>query len=367
MFKFQIQRTRTRTAGNLGTSLQRKSSWLVMGLLVFVILVGQQAWRKQRANNPAPNDGLMVDNRIDPAAMGAGDQVAQADRANPNVKPITASDLRLPDAKPLLDGETKRYFGDISSKLFDEVLDDSGYRTDEIKPIFTMLGKLNKSDERDIELASVGRKTFVQLYEQPKVYRGEIVTVGGVVERITPQTNKPPFPPGVDESMIIPKQYEVWIRPDGSLLPIMVVCLDIPQDYPADTRPEVDVSGYFFKRFGYASGQEAGAEAAAKGMSHVYRSAPLILAKTIKVRSQPVVAKAAEEDEGPAFLKGIPLPIPTKYVLPALGIGMILLTAMSAWAFKISRTSVVTGGPIVGRHRTEPVAEVKDLNSLNLP
>lgn len=369
MLKFRTQRTRTRpAAGNLGTALQRKASWLVMGLLVFVVLVGQDAWRKQRANNPAPNDGKMVDNRVEPPAAVADrddDRLAQVD---PNVKPITAGDLKLPNAKPLLDGETKRYFGDISSKLFDDVLDDSGYRTDEIKPIFTLLGKLAKSDERDIELASVGRKTFVQLYEQPKVYRGEIVTIGGVVERITPQTNKPPFPPGVDESIIIPKQYEVWIRPDGSRLPIMVVCLGIPADYPAGTKPEVDVSGYFFKRFGYPSAQEAGAESAAKGMKNIYRSAPLILAKTIKVRSKPIaVAQAPAEDEGPDFLKGIPLPIPSKYLLPLLGIGMVVLTAVSAVAFKISRTSVMSVGPIMGRKRPEPVAEVKDLNSLNLP
>lgn len=383
MLKFRTQRTRTRqAAGNLGTSLQRKTSWLVMGLLVFVVLVGQEAWRKQRANNPAPNDGPMVDNRVDQPAVAAPDEndgrtdddrVAQAEPANPKIQPLTGGDLKLPGAKPLLDGETKRYFGDISSKLFDEVLDDAGYRPpDELNSMYTMLGKLARYDERDIELASIGRKTFVQLHQQPRVYRGEIVTVGGTVEMIAPRVNKPPFARDVDESLVPKKEYEVWIQPDGSRLPIVILCLDIPADYPtnlpAKQKVEIDATGYFFKRLGYASAQESGAEAAAKGMTNVYRSAPLILAKTIKVRTQPVVAaKVVEEDEGPAFLKGIPLPIPAKYVLPILGIGMVVLTALSAWAYKISRTSVLAGGPIVGRHRPEPEAEVKDLNSINLP
>lgn len=341
-----------------------------MGLLLFVVVIGQASWRKQKANQAAPNDGAMVDNKVIPAdknekkSVQPGELLAQNPAAG--VQPIDARDLKLPDAQPLLDGETKRLFGGVSSKLFADLSDDSTYRGDEIKPLFTLLKKLHDSDERDIELASTGRRTFVQLHEQPNIYRGEIVTVGGTVERIIPQQNPEPFPQG------IAKQYEVWIKPDGGRLPIVALCLNLPADYPIGEKPEVDVSGYYFKRLGYPSAEKATAADMAKGMTNVYRSSPLILAKTLRLRPKAVVAAVVAEDEGPAFLKGVRLPFPNRFALPILGGGMVLLTALSAWAYRISRTSVMAAGPVVGRHRLNrekaeaEQEEVKNLNSLKV-
>ncbi len=46
---------------------------------------------------------------------------------------------------------------------------------------------------------------------------------------------------------------------------------------------------------------------------------------------------------------------------------MIVTVGLSAWAFKLSRTSAVGRGPIVGRHRRkEEEEDVPDLNSIDL-
>src|SRR5207248_341476 len=144
---------------------------------------------------------------------------------------------------------------------------------------------------------------FLQLQEQSDAYRGEIVTVGGTVERIIPQNNPPENAAGIK------KFYEIWIRPDGSRLPIVAVCLELPPDYPSGKSPGIDITGFFYKRLGYASAEPAAGDSRQTGLKNVFRSSPLVLAKTVQVRAAPPVAAAKPVHEGPDFLAGVPLPI----------------------------------------------------------
>lgn len=356
-----------------------------MALLMFVVLFGQQAWRKFRGNGPGPADGGLVDNRIAPPAKRPGDlpglpgdRLAPAPAENQLVgnqpaadraadrpiidRPVMPGDLKLPEARPALPIDGKRLFGGVSSKLFDVLDDDAVYRAAENNSFFALLEALDRSDERDVDLASIGRKTFIQLHEQSADYRGEIVTVGGVVERVLPQQNPPANKQGVR------KYYELWIRPDGGRLPIVVVCLDLPRDYPIGKPTTVDASGYFYKRLGYASAEEAKGDAAKNGAKNVYRTSPLVLAKTVRVRPQVAVAEAQApaDDGGPAFLRGVPLPIPAQWVLPILGIGMIFTVALSVFAYQLTKNPISSRGPIVGRRRNEPEAPVTNLNSVRV-
>ncbi len=194
-------------------------------------------------------------------------------------------DLKGPELKPMLPIDGKRLFGGVSSNVFADVSDDSNYRGAETDAIFKLLGALKKSDERDIELASIGKLTFVQLQEQSEEYRGEIVTVGGVVERVAAANRIRSRTPRGSRS-----NTKSGSEPDGGRLPIVALCLEMPHDYPAGGKPSVDISGFFFKRLGYPSAEPASAADQAKGMTNVFRSAPLVLAKTLKVRSAPVTA-----------------------------------------------------------------------------
>jgi hypothetical protein len=348
MLRFSLSRTAKRPAPGAAQTVQRKGIWIAMALLMFVALYGGTKWREQKLQFGAPADQGMVDNRItDP-------------KAKPDEKLIMPGDLKLPEAKPMFADEGRVLFGGVRSKTFADLEDDTVFRSTENDAFFTLLKVLQDADERDVELASIGRKTFVQLFQQSDDYRGEIVTVGGVVERVIPQTKPLANKQGIE------KYYELWIRPDGGRLPIVAEVLELPKDYPAGTRPAVDVTGFFYKRLGYASEEKASGNAADTGLKNVFRSSPLVLAKTLKLR--PIAASAAAaDDDGPAFLAGARLPFPSKYVLPVMGIGMIVLVALAAWAFKLSRTSVMAQGPIIGRHRrSDEPAEPVNLNSLNL-
>lgn len=349
MLRFSLSRTARRPAPGAAQAVQRKGIWVAMALMMFVALYGGTKWREQKVRLGAPADQGLADNRVE-----------RPNKADQPEKLIMPGDLKAPEAKPMFADEGQVLFGGARSKTFAVLEDDTVFRSAENDAFFTLLKVLADADERDLELASIGPKTFVQLFQQSDVYRGEIVTVGGVVERVIPQTKPLANKQGIE------KYYEVWLRPDGGRLPIVAEVLDLPQDYPAGTRPAVDVTGFFYKRLGYASQEAASAGAAENGMQTVFRSSPLVLAKTLKLR--PVAATAVVvDDDGPAFLTGVRLPFPSKYVLPVMGIGMIVLVALSAWAFRLMRTSVTAGGPIVGRHRpnAEP-AEVVNLNSLHL-
>lgn len=354
MLNFRTSRTSRRPKSNPGQSLQKRTAWVVMALLMFVILFGQQAWQKFRGNAPPRADGGLADNRIA--------QPVNPPEKRPDDRPIMPGDLKVPEARPALPIDGKRLFGGVSSKLFDVLSDDGTYRAAENDAFFTLLKTLDQSDERDVDLASIGRKTFLQLHEQSAEYRGEIVTVGGVVERVLPQANPPENKHGIH------KFYELWIRPDGGRLPIVVVCLDLPRDYPIGTPTTVDASGYFYKRLGYASAEPAKGDAAKTGAKNVFRTSPLVLAKTVRIRPQIAAAPAAAADDDgvPPFLRGVPLPVPARWALPLLGIGMIVTVALSAYAFKLAKTPVTGRGPIVGRRRDEAEPPPTNLNSIRV-
>lgn len=366
MLDFRTARTARRPKSNAGQAMQRRSVWVVMVMLMFVVFFGQQAWRKFKVNHVAPADGRLADNRVDPRRDTKQKPAAAADAPGPDQlaqagQPILPGDLKLPAVRPAQPIDGKRLFGNVSSKLFDVLEDDAVYRTAENATFFALLKTLSEADERDIELASIGRKSFIQLHEQSADYRGEIVTVGGVVERVLPQTSPPENKPGIR------KYYEVWIRPDGGRLPIVAICLDLPRDYPLGKPTAVDVSGFFYKRLGYASAEAAKGNFDETGKKNVFRTSPLVLAKTLRVRTPAVAAApAAEVDDGPALLRGVRLPIPAKWVLPVLGAGILLTIALSAWAYRLTRSPLAGRGPIVGRKRAEEEQEVPNLNSFKL-
>lgn len=251
----------------------------------------------------------------------------------------------------------KRLFGNVRPELFTALEDDAVYRRDEEQSFFQLLRALDEADERDIEVASVGERTFRQLNEQTKEYRGEIVDVAGTVHRIIPQKANQNLH-GID------KYYEVWIQPEKSIVPLVFVCLELPKDYPSgDVMQKVRASGYFYKRLGYAS------EPDPKTGEPVFRSSPLVLAKTFRWTPKAKIADAvAAGEEAVAVVPGLPRGIPTKWVLPLLGFGMVLMIALAVWAFRLSRTSVASRGPFVGRLRreAEEAEAAKNLNKIKI-
>jgi hypothetical protein len=142
--------------------------------------------------------------------------------------------------------------------------DDTVLRPQEYDAFYHLFGALRAADDDALAAASSGQATFVQLFQQPDTYRGQVVTLDGTVRgvyELTAGAN----PHGVE------RYYQLWLQPPDRRLPIVVQCLDLPDGFPIGTSLDepVHVVGIFYKRWAYLA-QDA------------LRTAPMILARTVQ-------------------------------------------------------------------------------------
>lgn len=337
----------------LGNAFQRKLVWGAMLLIIGAILIGQSLGRIPTFQRLLSRNRFTEDNRV----------AAHPALTDPNSKVAAKAGLAGAEPDPTLKPvATKQLFGNAKPEWFLGLEDDAVYRRDENEAFFSLLKLVSTADERDIRLAAMeGTRSFRQLYDQPDDYRGEIVTVAGFESRILPQIN----PPANDQG--IKKYYEVWIEPHGSRVPIVAICSELPPDYPTGggDRIEVEISGFFYKRLGYASKEVDSSDLATGAQGNVFRSSPLVLAKTLTWRRVGGATAEAPAEIGPRM----PLGIPQKYIYYVIGAGIFVMIMVSYWSFRMSRSSVLSQGPIIGRRRREAAeadAEPTDLNNLRL-
>lgn len=301
--------------------------------------------------------GLWIARGGDPARMknffqrtppGTANEVDGTDKDNAVVPEQTAAlkpgEVKAAGTRPENTLEEKRLFGGLKPEQFEAFQDDTVYRGDEVKSMYAIFKTVRDSDQRDLELATVGRLNFRQLFEQTKVYRGDVVTIAGIVKRII-KLDAPPNAAGIE------KFYEVWIIPAGGTLPLVADVIEVPKGFPAGSTDQfVAVTGVFIKRLQYPGEDRL-------KQKDVTRSAPLVLAKTLTWSPDAAttgLAKAGQDavDEVPG-LRGVPV----KWALPLLGVGIVVMIFLAVWSFRLSRTSVVQkNGPIVGRLRREAEA-----------
>ena len=348
MLKFRTAEGRAagRPPNYLGHKFQRPF-WIV--LLIFAAGL----WLA-RGGNPEKwaqlfGIGKTTTTATDHDAVGPADNaVAQVEKPADEPGVVQArGDTKAVDDKNTL-------FGGLSPDLFAKLEDDAVYRTAEEESLYRALRALDEADERDVRLASLGPVTFRQLSEQSNRYRGEIVTLSGEAVRIVPQKANV-NPHGIE------KYYEVWLKPAGGRVPLVFLCLDMPPDYPLGQGPQqVEASGYFYKRLGYPS-EERDAEG-----RNVFRSSPLVLAKTL--HWTPAAGPQQMAEDAAAQVPGLPPGLPAKWVLPLLGIGIALMIFLSVYAYRLTKTSVLDRGPIVGRARraAEAAEKPQNLNELKI-
>jgi len=172
---------------------------------------------------------------------------------------------------------------------------------------------------RDPSDPSIARVSFVQLFSQPATYRGKLVQVSGTA-RLGYRTAW--RHPRVGES----GYYVLWLRPsDGANSPIAVYLLSLPDNFPpltdrqpgrpggTELREEVTITGVFFKRWLYASGEGA-------------NLAPLVLGRITKwvpEPSEPASTGAGQLDAMAIFYT-------------VVGVGLVALV-LAVWAYRSSR------------------------------
>lgn len=165
-----------------------------------------------------------------------------------------------------------------------EIKDDTVvFRPAEQEIWFSELARVQ--DTSDGQHAAAPRVAYLQLHKQPAEYRGQFVTVKGMV-RLAYRV------PATKNYLDIDEYVVYWLKPDGGPdSPILVYALGVPPGFPPVTdqqpgqsrrlnlREPVEVEGIFFKRAAYA---------AQGGLF----TAPLIISGTPRWQPEPTLAAA---------------------------------------------------------------------------
>jgi len=212
--------------------------------------------QEERLSVPASDDAKGDDSK------GTADPDAENREADSASRPAAES----PRSQALLARDNV-----LDRAQLDSIRDDAVWRPDERDAWFKLVGILQQADSASQQKQAAERVGFVQLFDQPDVYRGRLVTVRGTVRQAY-RVQAPRNEWGVEG------YYVFWLRPAGGPnSPIVVYALELPRGFPelpdkdldGKTLPleeDVEFHGFFFKRWAYR----------ARGGLH---TAPMLLAK----------------------------------------------------------------------------------------
>ena len=235
-------RGQPRARNYLARPEQRRIFWLFMPpALIAMLLLGwvERSWFASPSAPVRPQiDTTMADVPTDPALADAV---------------VIAADPELPP------GYADEYGASVHSLA--RVRDDTVFRGAEEEAWFQIWMTLRSTDARSLAQSAARRVSFTELFGQPRSYRGRLVRFRGTLHRL--------------EKMVAPaNEYDIkdywqgWLEPEGGpVSPIVVYFLRLPDGMPHGMKisEQVDVFGYFFKRWAYAA-------------TDTVRIAPLVLA-----------------------------------------------------------------------------------------
>lgn len=167
-------------------------------------------------------------------------------------------------------GESSSPATPIDKSLLASITDNTfGVTAAEKVAYDTFLSKVRDEPLTELERIAQADVPFAVLMLEAERYRGEVLTIVGEIRRCQPIAAS---------SGELPTT-EVWLfTADSGLNPYRVVLTELPAGVPLgdDLKPplRVRVTGYFFKRYSYATAND-------------FHTAPLLLAKTLTVLSQP--------------------------------------------------------------------------------
>ncbi len=173
----------------------------------------------------------------------------------------------------------------IDERTLGSIQDNSlGIRRGESDAYYSILARARDLPQSRLEKVAERNVAFAVLMVHPEHYRGRLITVEGELKRLLPLTA------GSNEHGL-EDLWEGWLlTPDSPTNPYRIVSVEISDKIPRgeaiQQRVKVRVTGYFFKKEGYAS----------RGGLHV---APLLLAKQIRW-FPPQPGRLEEHDAGAA-------------------------------------------------------------------
>jgi hypothetical protein len=175
-------------------------------------------------------------------------------------------------APPEKPADDRRFFPGVKPEWFESIRDNKPSSQEEQACTLALLNILQKTELDRLRKASTGKTTYAQLFRQPRQYRGQLVTLSGLV-RAVHRFDLAPNEYGLKE------YYRVWLYPfDNRTAPIVVYCLDLPNGFPKGDKlaEDSEVTGFFLKRWAYYN-------------EDAIRVAPTLLAKTLEWQKRPVM------------------------------------------------------------------------------
>jgi hypothetical protein len=273
---------------------QRRVTLLIAGAALVVLVLsmsGRSAWLTELFSQapeaspkpPAVAESLLGSNDLQPdevqfvpneSSSGSKDYASMIDRAGAAQMESASSTNRSGSS-------------DVPEKLTREIRDDViGVLSSEAEAWFGTLRLAEKISETDQRSLPEGQ--FSLFMDSPQSCRGMAFTIRGRLRRLI----KAPLPPSA-ETFGVKSAYDAWIstRDSGNQL-VHVVALSADPGLPLKEHtgknpPDVELTGYFFKREGYAAQGSDG-----KGDLAL---APLLLAGRIRYLPPQTVVTRADE------------------------------------------------------------------------
>ena len=217
--------------------------------------------------------------------------------ANPQKSKDTNRDTRLrtPAEKPTIEGQftlvqanapppppedNGDFYPGVNTALLARIEDNRPLTHREVEPWSNLMHVLKDSDQNQLRKASTGDVGFLQLHDQPHVYRGKLVSLEGTAMRAYYRKSDTDAD-GVDRYFII------WLMLSGGPpRPIIIYCQEKPEGFPEgeSIHESVRTTGFFFKKRAYAA-------------TDSFRAAPVVLAKSFRWKKAKVQSSWNATDE----------------------------------------------------------------------
>lgn len=258
---------------------RQRMGWL-LGVVVLGLILGfaQNGWHLMRRLLPPLADSQLEGRRITQREPTVDTRVSPRSLEHE----IPGTFISPADPERLLETDSSgRYFPGVMPNYLQTVRDDSPFLQAEQDAWFNLLDVLSTTDLAELKRASRGSTTFVQLFRQSDEYRGELVTLHGIVRRVY-RVTAPKNDRGIKD------YYQVWLTPDDNPNNVEVVfSLRLPPGFPVGEglAEHAEITGFHFKRWLYRAQDSL-------------RSAPVILAQTVEWQKRPVLGNRSNERFG---------------------------------------------------------------------
>jgi hypothetical protein len=148
-----------------------------------------------------------------------------------------------------------RIQAELDIVFLNAIRDNTVFRSAEMDAWFRLFERLSRGEAAEHDMNAAPMVSFGQLFRQPDVYRGRLVTVLGSVRRVE-------FMNAPENLYGIERYFRLVLEPVGANSPIIIYSLELPDGFPAlrlanqpgtyvDLDEDVQITGYFFKRWPY--------------------------------------------------------------------------------------------------------------------